>query len=165
MQTTIKWQKSIFSSQYQLFSNHQDVGYLSHNMSSLIAKSNFKNNNFSFITNGFWSRETKMFDVESDTEIGNIIYYDSLTKAAISFQGDSYTFQYTDKMRDNWQVTNESGIKIAYSGSFRKGSIEGNTSERLLLIVGLFIANLFWQKTIIAIFAILIVVQLFYFFW
>ena len=88
-----------------------------------------------------------------------------MTKAAISFQGDSYTFEYTDKMRDNWQVTNEFGIKIAYSGSFRKGSIEGNTSERLLLIVGLFIANLFWQKTITAIFAILIVVQLFYFFW
>lgn len=165
MQTIIKWQKSIFSSQYQLFSNHQNIGYLSHNFSSLVAKSQIKKDSFIFKTNGFWSKETKIRNLDDGSHLGNIIYYDSLTKARITFQGDTYIFEYTDKMRENWQITNESGIKIAYKGSFRKGSIQGNTSEPLLLIVGLFIANLFWQKTITAIFAILIFAQLLYFVW
>lgn len=103
---------------------------------------------FNFVTKGFFTQETQIFDGDTAAHLATITYGSWHTKATVLTPGGIYTWHYDNAWNTKWSISDPEGVKIRYSGSITKGTIESEEADDFLLLSGLFITNYYWQITL-----------------
>jgi len=79
-----------------------------------------------------------------------------MTKASLSINDKRANWRYDNPWSTKWSIFNSEGIEIKYSGRSRKGQIESNSDDPLLLLSGLFVTNYYWQMTVVVLVAVFV---------
>lgn len=146
MEAHYNWSTKLFRSKYEIFSNDLPVGELKDKNWSRTVFGELNARKISFVTKGFFKKETHILNSIDDFEIGRITYNMWKTKATITYGNRQYSFQYDNFFHTKWSITNENGALIKYqSGSF-KGSADAYTSDEILILTGIFIRHLFKKE-------------------
>lgn len=160
MQNNLIWKKRLFSKCYNIYSNTQLVGKLEEQSFSQTAIGELNGVKYKFKTKGFFSQNTEIIDQNNRKVIGQINYSNWKTKANISGFGKSIKWKYDNVWNTKWSIFDSEGNKINYVGSSRRGHIETNTEDALLVLSGLFVTNYYWQKSIAVIIVIFLPIWL-----
>jgi hypothetical protein len=154
------WTKGLFSGFYKIYSNGNFVGKVEES----ITKNStgwFNGKDYIFRTHGFFNQNVEIIDCESNSVVGNIVYNNWMTKAALIIDGKSFNWKYDDFWNTRWSISASDGINTTFNGSATKGSIVTDQDDGLLILTGLFITNYYWQMTLfvilMALFTIVIV--------
>ena len=151
METILNWKKGIFKSSYKIYSGENFVGSLKENSWTNSAEGELNGKKYSFKTKGILKQETQIIDSDNNI-IGKITYNTWMTKAQIEIQNRIINWEYDNLWMSKWSLLSSEGIEIKYSGSSRKGVIESNTGDELILLSGLFVTNYYWQMTFVLMF-------------
>jgi len=146
MNIFLTWKKGFFSNTYKLYSNGIESGFLKLNIWSNRAKGVLKDKEIEISTKGFFKQETTIMDSKTQEILGTISF--GIWKNKTIFKkstGEEFNWQFNNFWSTKWSLTN-SYTFINYKGSFTKGEINSNSDDEILLIIGLFIANYYWQK-------------------
>ena len=148
MRTILTWKKGLFSNTYSLFSNGTLTGELTDKTFSKYAHGELNGKKYTFRTTGIFKQHTEILD-EDNRMIGMIAYYSMMTRATITLDGRAIKWKYDNPWNTKWRIYSPEGIEVKYSGSSTHGQIDGNTDEALLVLIGLFVTNYYWQLTIV----------------
>lgn len=155
MQTDLSWRKQLFSNNYNIFRNGEQIGILKDRSFSQTAIGQLLEKEYSFKTKGFLKQHTEIID-GAGRVIGTINFNNWMTKATILINGKVINWKYENAWNTKWSIFDKEGIKIKYSGSSSKGRINSNTDDSLLVLTGLFVTNYYWQTTIVTLVAVFI---------
>jgi hypothetical protein len=156
MQTNLKWKKNFFSNLYCIYSNGQQVGILKDKTFSQTANGVLNGKEYTFKTKVFFKQHTEIIDHIENKVIGEITYNNWMTKATILVDNKIIYWQYDNSWNTKWSIFNSEGIKIQYSGSFTSGQIDSNIEDALLLLIGLYVTNYYWQMTVALLVAVFV---------
>ena len=156
MKIRLNWEKEIFSSSYSIYSNNQLIGKLKDKTFSQSASGELNGREYIFRTKGLFKQHTEILDKAENRVIGEINYNSWMTKASISINNKEASWKYDNIWSTKWRIFDSEGIEIKYTGSSRKGQIDANTDDALLLLSGLFVTNYYWQWTIIIMVAVFV---------
>ena len=149
MKTILKWEKGIFKSIYEIYSENSLVGYLNEKSWTQSSHGELYGEKFHFKTKGFFNQETDVFNDENKTPIGKISYNSWMTKAKIECAGKVYYWKYDNSWSTKWSLNNAEGSLISYSCSTTKGGITYDLQNNLLVLTGLYIKNYYWQFSVV----------------
>jgi hypothetical protein len=156
MKTTLNWKKGLFSTCYDIYSRGTVVGKLKEKTWTDSAYGELNGKKYNFITGGFLEKETQIIDNETNTTIGKIIYNSLKTKARIELGNKVVNWSYTNAVNTKWSLTSLDGKEIKYQGTSTSGRIEFDDENELLILIGLFITNHYWQSSVAVMIAIFI---------
>ena len=156
MQTNLTWKKGIFSNLYKIYSNGVQIGNLKNKWFSQSCISVLDNKEYLFKTKGFFHQKTQIIDTAENKTVGEISYNSWMTKATITLNDTSIQWKFDNLWGTKWSVFNSEGISIQYSGSLTCGQIDSTIDDALLLLSGLFVANYYWQMTIVIVVAVIV---------
>lgn len=146
MEKLITWRRGFYSKTYMFYSNGIQIGNLEIGVWSNKSKSVLNDQEYEFVTKGFFNKETIIIDPRSSQSIGIISYGRWRSKATIKMlNGDEYNFQFTNFWQSKWNLSKNLQF-INYHGSRSKGEIVAHFPDEVIIISGLFIANYFWHK-------------------
>jgi len=157
MKSTLHWKSPFFSNSFQIHSGSDLIGMLKENPWKQTAYGEINGKKFNFVTKGFFSQETLVFNADTAELLATISFNSWHTKASVIFPGGkTYTWQYNNFWNTRWSITDYKETFIQYQGSSGKGSIESDTPDDMLTLVGLFITNYYWQITVAVLLIIMI---------
>ena len=156
MQTKLTWKKNFFSNLYIIYSNGQQIGQLKDKAFSQTANGELNGKEYTFRTKGFVRQHTEIIDNSTNKVIGEITYNNLMTKANISIDNKTINWKYNNLWNTKWSIFNQEGINIQYAGSSTSGQIDSNTDDALLLLIGLFVTNYYWQMTVAVLVAVFV---------
>ena len=156
MKTNLRWEKEIFSSTYSIYSNNQLIGKLKDKTFSQSADGELNGKEYLFMTKGLFKQRTEILDKADNKVIGEITYNTWMTKASLSFNNKKANWKYDNMWSTKWSIFDSEGIEIKFSGLSRKGQIETNSDDPLLLLSGLFVTNYYWQMTVVVLVAVFV---------
>jgi hypothetical protein len=156
MKTRLNWKKEIFTSTYSIYSNNQLIGKLKDKTFSQSASGELNGRKYIFRTKGLFKQHTEILDEAENRVIGEINYNTRMTKASLYINNKEASWKYDNMRNTKWRIFDTEGIEIKYTGTSRKGQIDANTDDELLLLCGLFVTNYYWQWTIIFLVAVFI---------
>jgi len=156
MKTNLRWEKEFFSSTYSIYSNNQLIGKLKDKTFSQSADGELNGKKYTFRTKGLFKQHTEILDKAENKVIGEITYNTWMTKASLSFYDKKANWKYDNLWSTKWSIFDSAGIEIKYSGLSKKGQIESNSDDPLLLLSGLFVTNYYWQMTVVVLVAVFV---------
>jgi len=154
MKKNLKWKKQFFSNTYSIYSEGQIVGMLKDKTFSQSAIGKLNGKEYTFRTKGFFKQNTEIIDNKENKVIGTITYNNWMTKATISLIDKSINWKYDNLWNTKWSIFDNKDIEIKYAGSSTNGRIESNSDDALLLLIGLFVTNYYWQVSMAVMVAI-----------
>jgi len=160
MQTKLRWKKHLFSNLYTIYSNGQQIGILKDKTFSQTANGQLNGKAYTFKTNGFFNQRTVIINSLENKVIGVITYNNWMTKALILANNETINWQYDNLWNTKWSIFSSEGANIKYSGSSTSGQIDSNIDDELLLLIGLFVVNYYWQMSIAVLVAVFVPVWL-----
>ncbi|MGQ7856926.1 hypothetical protein ACUN24_22025 [Pedobacter sp. WC2501] len=148
MSKFINWKSNWLNGNFQLFADGVQKGMISFSSWRSDAESMFEDKNYQFANDGFWKSRTKVIDRKT-LEVIAIINYDSWkSMAVISLNtGEQYEWKSTGIWKSQWTVSNYKDEHIIYTSSSNSGTISSNTDNKLLIITGLFIKQVYNKRT------------------
>jgi hypothetical protein len=147
METKINWKKSLFSNNYQLFLNDQEVAFLETKFWSQKGIGKYGSLNIEFKVKGFFRQMIQIIDLNNQGLIGEIELNNWKTKALIRLNNsETFDWEFTNFWNTKFKLTGYKNIDIFYHGSSRKGIITSNSMNEILILAGLYIAHHFWQR-------------------
>ncbi|MFP4529339.1 MAG: hypothetical protein ACLFQX_12390 [Candidatus Kapaibacterium sp.] len=157
MSNELKWTRGLFGNEYTLIRNNKGIGGMKSGAFSFSARAEIDGRRYDFIHRGSFRRKTIIYDRTADQPIGEIVFHPWLSRAFIRFSsGKMYKFRFTNLWETEWAIQGGDGGMAIYSGNSRRGEIyEGNADEASIL-AGLYIANNFWEISMIVIIMALI---------
>ncbi len=156
----MKWKSNFFSSNYRIFEDEQEIGYLKEKTFRNTAKAQLRDTGLKFRKKGFFKDETEIFDLASDEKRGQILYNGWGSKASFMLNGQNYTLKYTNIWNTKWTVYDESGEAIInYNSSTFSGKIETDETDEALLLTGLFVHNYYVQISLFMMVVIVVVIS------
>ena len=147
----INWKKNIFSSTYQLSSNHESVGELKEKVFSNSTKAELFGVKIKFSKSDFFSSEVKIIDRTLNQEIGKIKFNAWGNKAVISLNGAKFQWQYEKFWASKWQIARNGIVVCRYKSKTSRGSIESTVKDEALILTGLFIYNHYLKITMMVV--------------
>ena len=156
MKTNLRWEKEIFSSTYSIYSGNRLIGKLKDKTFSQSADGELNGKEYIFMTKGLFKQHTEILDKAENKVIGEITYNTWMTKASLSFNNKKADWKYDNLWSSKWSIFDSEGIEIKYSGLSRKGQIESNSNDPLLLLSGLFVTNYYRHMTVIVLVAVFV---------
>lgn len=152
MSKFINWKSDWFSGNFHLFVDGLQKGAITFTMWTSNAESMFEDKNYQFVNEGFWQSRTKVIDKKTN-EVLAIITYDSWkSKALISLNtGEQYEWKSTGVWKSQWTVSNYKDEHIMYTSSSNSGAISSDTDNKLLIIAGLFIKQVYNKRAVFVI--------------
>lgn len=151
MKTNLNWKRGAFSTTYQVFSEHKQIGYLRNYTFKQISEGKVNKKKYNFKTKGVFKQETQILDGESNKVIGNISYNSMMTKATIELQDRTLYWKYDNGWQTRWRIFDDKHTLMKFAGRSSKGSIEYDNPDDLLVLTGLFVTN-YYQQAMIAVF-------------
>jgi len=145
MKTILTWEKGIFSNTFNIYKDGHLIGKIKNNCFSQSADGELNEVKYIFKTKGLLKQHTQILDYQTNSLIGEISYNNWMTKATLSIQNEEIYWKYENVWNTKWTIFNSDGIQINYSGSSTRGKIESNTENDLLILIGLFVTNYYWQ--------------------
>jgi len=156
MQTNLTWKKGIFSNLYKIYSNGVQIGNLKDKSFSSTCIGALDNKEYLFQTKGFCTPKTQIIDTAENKTVGEITYNSWMTKATITINDTTIQWKFDNLWGTKWSIFNSEGIMIKYSSSLTGGQIDSNTDDALFVLSGLFVANYYWQMTIVIVVAVIV---------
>jgi hypothetical protein len=146
MKTSLNWKKGFFKSTYEIFNYSMPAGMLKPKTWSYSADSELNGKKYFFKSKGFFKQKTEIIDTAKNVIIGEISYNSWRHKASIEYSGKLINFKFINFWNTKWNLSDDKGIIISYSGNSSKGIIETDDQNDILVLTGLYIACHFWQR-------------------
>lgn len=144
---TLQWKSSMSGNEIRIFR-----GKL---ISGLLKRSTWKNEGYGelngfmvrFKTKGFWKPVTHIFDIEGEKELGTIQYKTWKNTATITYENQSYEWQFDSWMRKKWHIRqNDNRAGFTKTSVWKnEGTIEIEDISPAIVLAGLFIYGYFWK--------------------
>jgi hypothetical protein len=131
---------------YNILSDGEVVGEIKTKIFSRTYPCNFKGKEYSFVNRGFFKLRTQVTDMSSGNIVGTITFGNWKSKAQISANNKLFDFKFDNFLHTRWSISEEGGTIIQYKGSWRKGVIESELENYILILSGIFIADHYWQQ-------------------
>ncbi|TKC06580.1 hypothetical protein FA048_15340 [Pedobacter polaris] len=157
MENHLTWNKGIFDSNYQLFSNGNIKGSLFFASLKNEARGMGLQNSYLFKTENFLNPTSKILNNKNEV-IGTITYDIWHTKAMLEMKsGEQYTWSFINNWYSRWAITDSKEKQISYQASSSSGFIITNTDDEVMLLAGIFIKEFFTRILIAFILFIVLV--------
>jgi len=156
----IAWKNSPFSNSYGIYSNGQVIGKLKEMIFSQTSHGEINGRKYTFKTHGFFNQKTHIIDQSEQKVIGIISYNNWKAIAKISIHHQENFLKIDNIFHTKWSISDASGLRMQFKGSFTEGEINPITDDELLLLSGLFVKNYFTSSSIAMLVAILVPVFL-----
>ena len=147
--STLNWTKGVFDQNYRIQSGDSPIGHLKENFWGDGAEGEINDRQYRFKTKGFLNQSTEIIDTETGEVVGNISYNTWRTKAHVEYPEGTATWENANIWGSKYKLVDHEGNEIVYNPSLTKGTIDAGTYNGLLLLTGLYIANYYWQMTVI----------------
>ncbi|SFA59479.1 hypothetical protein SAMN04488511_12239 [Pedobacter suwonensis] len=152
MSKLINWKSDWFNGNFKLFADGLQKGAITFGVWTSSAESVFEDQNYQFVSEGFWQSNTKVIDRKTNEVIAVITYDSWKSKALISLtNGKQYEWKSTGIWKSQWTVSNYQDEHIMYTCSNNSGVISSDTDNKLLMIAGLFIKQVYNRQLFILI--------------
>lgn len=158
MSTKLTWKRNILNGLYTIYDNGLQIGQLKERPFQETSTGEINGKVYTFITKGFFKRETMIFESSNNEAIGKITYNEWRNRANITINNNTAEWKYENILNTKWQIFDAEGIKIEYSGLSLGGEINSVVNDELLLLSGLFVTNFFRQTTLIVIIIIFVII-------
>ncbi|WP_231424047.1 MULTISPECIES: hypothetical protein [Pedobacter] len=143
----ITWKSNWYNSNFELFIDGVQKGAITFATWKSDAETTLENENYFFTNVGFWKSKTNIINRKTDQVIGSITYDAWKFKAIINMEsGEQYEWKSTSFWKSEWILSNNNNVNITYSAKSRVGSIMADTDNRLLIIAGLFIKQIYNRR-------------------
>lgn len=146
MNTELSWERNLFSRTFTLYNDRKLCGYLKSDSLSQSALGETKGEVYSFKTSGVFKKSTIVYDMQTYKSLAVITYDEWRSRAILSVGNRVLYFKYDNLLQNKWQLSEASGVHIAYTGSSNKGYINATTDESILLLSGLLVAD-YYKKS------------------
>jgi hypothetical protein len=150
------WNKGLFDSNYQIFTEGKISGSLLFDNWKNEAKGMGLTTNISFKTEGFLTPKTNILNDKNEI-IGVITYESWQTKATINMaSGDIFGWSFTNSWLSNWSITDFKEKSISYQSKSGTGTIESTASDEIMLLTGIFIRECYARILVVILFLLII---------
>lgn len=150
------WNKGLFDSNYQIFTEGEISGNLLFDNWKNEAKGMGLTTNISFKTEGFLTPKTNILNNKNEI-IGVITYESWQTKATINMaSGDIFGWSFTNSWLSNWSITDFKEKNISYKSKSGTGTIESTASDEIMLLTGIFIRECYARILVVILFLLII---------
>jgi hypothetical protein len=150
------WNKGLFDSNYQIFTEGKISGSLLFDNWKNEAKGMGLTTNISFKTEGFLTPKTNIFNDKNEI-IGVITYESWQTKATINMaSGEIFGWSFTNSWLSNWSITDFKEKSISYQSKSGTGTIESTASDEIMLLTGIFIRECYARILVVILFLLII---------
>lgn len=150
------WNKGLFDSNYQIFTEGKISGSLLFDNWKNEAKGMGLTTNISFKTEGFLTPKTNILNDKNEI-IGIITYESWQTKATINMaSGEIFGWSFTNSWLSNWSITDFKEKSISYQSKSGTGTIESTASEEIMLLTGIFIRECYARILVVILFLLII---------
>lgn len=158
MSSKLTWKRNFLNGLYTVYDNGRQIGQLKERPFRETSTGEINGKVYTFITKGFFKRETIIFDNFKNEEIGKITFNEWRTRAFIIIDEKTINWKYDNFLNTKWSVFDEKGIKIKYSNSSLGGKIDSFDDDELLLLCGLFVINYFRQAAFVVLIILFVVI-------
>ena len=156
MRVFSNWNKGLFDSNYQIFTEGKISGSLLFDNWKNEAKGMGLTTNISFKTEGFLTPKTNILNDKNEI-IGIITYESWQTKATINMaSGDIFGWSFTNSWLSNWSITDFKEKSISYQSKSGTGTIESTASDEIMLLTGIFIRECYARILVVILFLLII---------
>jgi len=143
----INWKSNWFNSNFELFVDGIQKGAIKFNSWTSNAETVFEDQHYLFTNVGFWQSKTNVIDRKTNELIAIITYDSWKSKAIISMKsGEQYEWKPTSFWKSEWIVSNFKDTNVLYSTNGKSGTISSDSDNKLLIIAGLFIKQIYNKK-------------------
>ena len=150
------WNKGLFDSNYQIFTEGKISGSLLFDNWKNEAKGMGLTTNISFKTEGFLTPKTNILNDKNEI-IGVITYESWQTKATINMaSGEIFGWSFTNSWLSNWSITDFKEKSISYQSKSGTGTIESTASDEIMLLTGIFIRECYARILVVILFLLII---------
>jgi hypothetical protein len=163
METQLHWYKKWYESQYQLFSDEQEIGEISPVAFSSKTIACMNGRKYVFKPKAFLLKEIDILDANSMEQVGKIYFIGVGIKGVIILNAkDTYQLRCDNLFTARWTISHNRQEVITYTGNHMRGKIKTNFSNQVLLLAGLYAGIFQWRKLafLLIIFVPLIVIFL-----
>lgn len=147
MKANLNWKKGFFKSTYEIFNFSMPIGMLKPKNWSHSADGELNGKKYFFKSKGFFRQKTEIIDTAKNIILGEISFNSWRHKASIEYTGKLITFKFINFWNTKWNLSDEKGIIISFSGKSSKGTIETDSQNDILVLAGLYIASYFWKRS------------------
>jgi hypothetical protein len=156
MRVFSNWNKGLFDSNYQIFTEDKISANLLFENWRNEAKGMGLNTHISFKTEGFSTPKTNILNDKNEI-IGIITYELWQTKATINMtSGEVYGWSFTNSWLSNWSITDFKEKNISYKSKSGTGVIESTASDEIMLLTGIFIRECYARILVVILFLLII---------
>lgn len=150
------WNKGLFDSNYQIFTEGKISGSLLFDNWKNEAKGMGLTINISFKTEGFLTPKTNILNDKNEI-IGVITYESWQTKATINMaSGEIFGWSFTNSWLSNWSITDFKEKSISYQSKSGTGTIDSTGSDEIMLLTGIFIRECYARILVVILFLLII---------
>ena len=116
MEIQFTWKTKLFRIKYEIIQNENIVGTLKGSGWKRKLPGELKGRKILFVTKGFFKVKNLIKSAEDDSLIGEISFNTWKSKAVITVQDKVYYFQFDNFFHTKWNISNENGSLIKYTG-------------------------------------------------
>lgn len=149
METQLHWYKKWYESQYQLFSEDQEIGEISPVAFSSKTIACMSGRKYFFRPRGFLLKEIDILDANTMEPIGKIRFIGVGIKGIILLDAkDTYQLRCDNLFAARWTVSHHRQELISYIGNYVQGKIKADFPNQVLLLAGLYAGIFQWRKLV-----------------
>lgn len=146
---TLSWKKGMFKCAYQLMSGTEKVGELKPNRFTTSATGKIEDESYYFkVCEGLRNR-VEIIDLNTKETIGKVRFSHWWPKATIELNGETYQWKFSNLFETRWKITDSEQNRVDYKGWTCSGNMQGQLSNHLMSLTGLFISTYYWQMSAI----------------
>lgn len=148
----IDWKSNWFNSNFELFIEGVQKGAITFSTWKSDAEATLENESYFFKSVGFLKPKTNIIDQKTNKVVGVITYGNWKFEATINMEsGAHYAWKPTSFWKSQWLLSNNNNTNIMYSAGKRMGSITADTDNKLLIVAGLFIKQIYNRRAAAAV--------------
>lgn len=161
MNSVLTWKKGVFSCTYNLMAGDIHVGALKDKAFSFSSIGSIEDSRYKFQMRGHLNPKTEIIDMETNALIGEIKYSCWHRSAKIQLGDRLLHWKFNTIWENKWSLYDEDGTQLDFSGCSTKGSVSMNEHDGLMVLIGLYISNYYWQLATVLMAVIFPIVFLF----
>ena len=145
MNTELTWKKGLFNCSYNLMAGGITIGSLKEKKFSQSAIGQIDNRRYKFRMRNSFKQQVDIIDLDQEEVIGEISFNCWRPKAVIKLHDQVLFWKFTNIWETRWSLFRTDGTQLQFSGCSIKGRIEMNDRDDLMVLIGLYISNYYWQ--------------------
>lgn len=147
MEIKIQWYKRWYESQFQLFSDDQEIGEISPVAFSSKTIACMNGKKYIFKPGAFLFRKITILDSDTMTPVGKINFVGIGVQGVISLgPKDTFQLRCNNILTTRWTISYNRKEVISYNGNFMEGLIKADFHNPVLILAGLYASIFQWRK-------------------